>query len=137
MTVYEIVTEEIIKQLEGGTAPWHKPWHCEEHRNLVSKKAYRGINVFLLSTRPFPSPWWLTFRQAKELGGSVRKGQRGTMVVFWKRSAPQSSLQCRNLRPFSTIPSAPSTFPAPILCICPAWRGSTRPSTTIQRCSTK
>ena len=55
-----------------------------EHRNLISKKAYRGINVFLLGCAGFTSPYWLTFKQAKELGGSVKKGERGNIVVFWK-----------------------------------------------------
>ena len=48
-TAYEIVTESIIKQLESGVAPWRKPWRTEPPANLVSKKEYRGINIFLLA----------------------------------------------------------------------------------------
>jgi antirestriction protein ArdC len=83
-SVYQIVTEQIIKQLESGTAPWHKPWHCETPRNLISKKEYRGLNVLALASQGYGSPHWLTFNQAKALGAHVRKGERSTLVTFWK-----------------------------------------------------
>jgi antirestriction protein ArdC len=51
---------------------------------LVSKKPYRGINYFLLSASKYVSPFWLTYRQATEMGGHVRKGEESTIVVFWK-----------------------------------------------------
>jgi antirestriction protein ArdC len=54
-------------------------------RNLISKRDYRGVNVFLLHAMMFESPFWLTFNQAKELGGYVKKGERACPVVFWKR----------------------------------------------------
>jgi antirestriction protein ArdC len=53
-------------------------------RNLVSKKPYRGVNYFLLSATKYVSPFWLTYRQATELGGHVRKGEESTIVIFWK-----------------------------------------------------
>jgi antirestriction protein ArdC len=53
-------------------------------RNLVSNKTYRGINLFLLSAANYASPYWLTLRQANQLGGSVRKGEHGEVIVFWK-----------------------------------------------------
>ena len=83
-TAYEVVTESIIKQLESGVAPWRKPWRTEMPANLVSKKEYRGINVFLLASQGYGSRYWLTFRQAQALGGSVSKGEHGSKVVFWK-----------------------------------------------------
>src|SRR5678816_359014 len=83
-SVYSIVTEQIIKQLEAGVAPWHRPWTTQVPKNLVSDRAYRGINVFLLSASGYGSPYWLTYKQARERGGHVRKGQHGTTVVFWK-----------------------------------------------------
>jgi antirestriction protein ArdC len=52
--------------------------------NLVTKKPYRGINVFLLALQGYGSQFWLTFNQAKQLGGNVRKGEHGTKIVFWK-----------------------------------------------------
>jgi antirestriction protein ArdC len=78
------VTEQIIKQLESGVAPWHRPWTTQIPKNLVSKREYRGINVFLLASRGYGSPYWLTYKQATEQGGNVRRGEHGSKVVFWK-----------------------------------------------------
>ena len=83
-TVYQIVTEQILKQLEAGVAPWHRPWTTQLPKNLVSNKHYRGINVFLLASSGYGSPYWLTYKQATERGGHVRKGEHGTKIVFWK-----------------------------------------------------
>jgi antirestriction protein ArdC len=83
-SAYEIVTETIIRQLESGVAPWRKPWRTETPRNLVSKKEYRGINTFLLVSQGYGSRYWLSFRQAHALSGNVKKGERGSKVVFWK-----------------------------------------------------
>lgn len=80
--VYAAVTARIIAQLESGVVPWFKPWVTAY--SLTSRKAYRGINALVLATAPFKSPYWLTFKQAKALGGSVRKGEQGYPVVFWK-----------------------------------------------------
>lgn len=83
--VYQMVTDRILELLQRGVVPWRKPWSTGlSPQNLVSKKPYRGINHFLLRVLDYASPWWLTFKQAKELGGHVRKGEKGTQVVFWK-----------------------------------------------------
>jgi len=82
--VYEIVTEQVIRQLESGTAPWRKPWRCEPPANLVSGKEYRGINPFLLTAQGYGSRYWLTFAQANKLGGHVKKGEKSSIVTFWK-----------------------------------------------------
>ncbi len=81
---YEVITQAILSKLEEGTIPWKKPWVSEAPRNLRSKKSYRGINHFLLSLSEYSNPYWLTYRQAKEYGGQVRKGEKSTPVVFWK-----------------------------------------------------
>lgn len=83
---YERITERIVGLLEQGTVPWHMPWQVKTGlpRNLVTKKPYRGINPFLLMAAGYESPHWLTFRQAIQLGGSVRKGEKACPVVFWK-----------------------------------------------------
>jgi antirestriction protein ArdC len=86
-SVYDIITEEILKIMEQGVVPWRKPWNSKDSScNLVSGKPYRGINVFLLSCAGFNSPWWLTYRQAQEKGGQVRKGEKGRRIIFWKLS---------------------------------------------------
>lgn len=83
--VYQIVTDKIIAALEGGTIPWRKPWKASEQapRNFVSKKAYRGMNAFLMQLTPYSCPYWVSFKQAQGLGGSVKKGEKGSIVVFW------------------------------------------------------
>ena len=86
MNVYEIVNKRIIELLEQEqVVPWRKPWlQTEGPRNLISKKQYRGINQFLLNCSPYTSSHWVTYNQAKQKGGSVRKGEKATVVVFWK-----------------------------------------------------
>ena len=76
-SVYDIVTERILAELEKGEVPWRKPWRTLPPANLVSKKPYRGINFFLLSLAGYGSQYWLTYRQAQALGGNVRKGEHG------------------------------------------------------------
>ncbi len=86
MNVYETITVRIMEQLERGTIPWQQPWNytVSMPRNLLSQKAYRGINVWMLASAGYSSPHWLTYRQAQEIGGHVRKGEHGLPVVFWK-----------------------------------------------------
>jgi antirestriction protein ArdC len=76
------------KQLEAGVAPWHKPWKARGKnglpRNLITGHEYRGINVWILLSAGYASPFWLTFRQARGLGGHVRKGEAGLPIVYWK-----------------------------------------------------
>lgn len=85
--VYSIVTDEIIKRLEAGTVPWRKPWRTRAANgmpaNLISGKKYRGVNTFLLWTSDYGSNYWLTFNQAKDLGGHVKQGEHGTPIIFW------------------------------------------------------
>jgi antirestriction protein ArdC len=84
MSVYEIITDRIIKKLEEGTAPWLRPWNSGEMpRNLVTGKTYRGINLFVLNMQNFSSPYFVTFLQCKERGGHIRAGEKSTPVVFW------------------------------------------------------
>ena len=82
---YEVITDRIIKSLEEGTVPWRRPWAGKElfPKNLVSGKEYRGINVFMLGLAMYASPWWLTFKQAKERGGHVNKNEKGMPCIYW------------------------------------------------------
>jgi antirestriction protein ArdC len=86
-SVYDQITARVVELLSQGTIPWHKPWNVKRGfpRNLVSKKAYRGINVFLLHALNYESPFWLTYHQAQELGAHIRKGEKACPVVFWKQ----------------------------------------------------
>lgn len=86
--VYSMITERMITLLEAGTVPWKKPWQGGESgapRNLVSLRAYSGINASLLAMAPYSSPFWLTFKQAKDLGGHVKKGEKGYPVIYWNK----------------------------------------------------
>jgi antirestriction protein ArdC len=89
--VYQEITDQVIALLEQGVAPWRKPWNAELGipRSMSTGKPYRGINPFLLAltahTKGYSSPWWGTYKQIAARGGQVRKGEKGTRVMFWKR----------------------------------------------------
>lgn len=91
--LYQEVTDRIVEMLEQGVAPWRSPimgaGTAGHPRNLITGKPYRGVNVFLLAftawSQGYGSACWLTFNQAKAKGGMVRKGEKSTMIVFWKQ----------------------------------------------------
>ena len=86
-SVYDQITQRITDLLEAGTIPWQKSWNVKTGmpRNIVSKRPYRGINFFLLLSMRYESPFWLTFNQAHQLGGYIRKGEKACPVVFCKQ----------------------------------------------------
>jgi antirestriction protein ArdC len=91
---YQEVTSRILAELEAGAAPWVKPWSATPGRNTpcnaVTNRPYSGCNVVLLwmaANAGYRTPRYLTFKQAQELGGHVRKGEHGHTVVFVKRLA--------------------------------------------------
>jgi antirestriction protein ArdC len=90
--VYTRVTNAITHQLEQGVRPWHKPWDAEHAAGRITRplrfsgEAYKGINILMLwasaEEQGFDCPFWLTFKQALELGGHIRKGEHGSSVVY-------------------------------------------------------
>ncbi len=83
--VYEIVNNRIIEYLEKGVVPWQQPWvEAGLPKNLISGRNYRGINVWLLNSLGYSQNNFLSFKQVKELGGSVKKDEKGNIIVFWK-----------------------------------------------------
>lgn len=83
-TVYEIVTEQILKALQQGIVPWRKPWATGFHDPMnISGRRYRGINRVLLGLAEFASPVWLTWKQIQERGGHVKRGEHAQLVVYW------------------------------------------------------
>ncbi|GAB3832045.1 hypothetical protein GCM10028895_52620 [Pontibacter rugosus] len=83
------VTDEVIALLEQGKVPWQKPWTSYGlPRNYLSGWHYEGFNAFYLhyitGERNLTTPYFLTFKQAQELGGRVRKGEKGTPIIYWK-----------------------------------------------------
>jgi antirestriction protein ArdC len=87
--VYEVITARILDMLSQGRIPWRRPWKAlrasgaQRPRN-INGNLYRGANWFLLGMLPYANPVYLTFKQAQALGGSVRKGEQGFPVLFWK-----------------------------------------------------
>ena len=71
--IYQAITERFIEQLKRGTVPWQKPWFAVQ--NIVSRKPYRGINALLLGSTDYQSPFWISFKQALDLGGHVKEGR--------------------------------------------------------------
>ncbi|TWT86720.1 DNA primase TraC [Pseudobythopirellula maris] len=90
--LYQEITDRILGLLDRGVVPWRNPIRRQGGggwpKNLTTDKRYRGVNVFLLAVtafeRGFGSDYWLTFRQAKQNGGSIRKGEKASLVTFWK-----------------------------------------------------
>jgi antirestriction protein ArdC len=103
--LYEQVTAQIIQQLEQGKIPWVKPWiQGIPPTNLISKSPYHGINHLLLSLTSFDSPYFLTYKQAKELGGYVRAGEKAFRVIYWKLNRikvpdPETSMETEKVIP--------------------------------------
>jgi len=93
--IYSRVTAMIVAELEKGVRPWLKPWNAEHAAGRITRplrhngQPYNGINVIMLwgeaVARGFSAPIWMTFRQAKERGGHVRKGETGSLVVYADR----------------------------------------------------
>lgn len=87
--VYQKVTDKLMQSIKQGVMPWQMTWKNGLSMNGVSKKTYSGINVWLLNLsileNEFNSNIWLTFKQAKALGGSVKKGSKATFVTFAKK----------------------------------------------------
>src|ERR1700733_4033087 len=90
--VYQKITDQIVSELDRGVRPWFKPWSAEHAAGRITRPLrgngvpYQGINVLMLwgaaMERGYAAPIWMTFKQAIELGGAVRKGERGNQVVF-------------------------------------------------------
>jgi antirestriction protein ArdC len=90
--IYSQVTNRIVEELERGIRPWFKPWNAQHAAGRITRPLrhngtpYQGINILMLwasaEMAGFHCPYWLTFQQAKQLGGFVRKGEHGSPVVY-------------------------------------------------------
>jgi len=117
--LYKQVTDKIVGELEAGRVPWVQPWGRAKAglglpQNAATERRYSGINVLILwgavIERGFVAQSWLTFRQALALGGHVRKGEAGTMVVFADRFAPKDKEGSRDARAESSERNKPIPF---------------------------
>jgi antirestriction protein ArdC len=90
-TIYSEITQSIIEQLEAGAVPWVKPWKADSSadKNLVSQKPYQGINRLILGlsgmVNGYGVPVWASYKQWESIGGQVRKGEKGTRIVFFSK----------------------------------------------------
>lgn len=101
--IYQEVTDRIIAQLEAGVAPWAQPWSAQPiaaatmPTNAATGRRYSGVNVLLLWSAQivgsYPSSAWMTFAQGKALGGMVRKGEKGAMVVYADKFIPKGEAE--------------------------------------------
>ena len=101
--LYDEVTAKIVAELEAGRRPWVQPWGHTGGvapglpRNALTGRSYSGVNVLILwgavIAEGYPSQSWLTFKQAQAAGGCVRKGERGTGVVFADRFVPKGEAE--------------------------------------------
>ncbi|MEM9419141.1 MAG: zincin-like metallopeptidase domain-containing protein [Planctomycetota bacterium] len=126
---YQYATDTIIAALECGTVPWRHPLlgggQDQLPKNLNTGKTYRGINLFLLALAGwdagYANPWWLTFKQARDRGGHVRKGEKSTSVIFWKEmlvedektGKPKKVPVIKNYRVFSVEQCDNIDYPKP------------------------
>lgn len=86
---HEIVAEKLITQLKQGAAPWQRPWKPGQPgafipMNPITGKRYKGINAIQLMAEGHSDPRWMTYKQAETLGAQVRRGEKGTMIQYWK-----------------------------------------------------
>lgn len=88
---YKAITDTILALLDKGVKPWERPWEKVKGEvdfamphNVVTGRPYRGINVVMLWLQDYPTQQWLSFKQAKDLHGNVRKGEKATLVYFFK-----------------------------------------------------
>lgn len=91
--LYARVTQTIVDSLHRGVVPWRKPWHTGSRVpvNALSNRPYRGVNILLLSLAPYTDTRWLTFNQVRDKGGTIRKGEKATSIVFWKQWEPPAA----------------------------------------------
>lgn len=84
--VYQIITDNFIAKLEEGVIPWKKGWDAPGSRgcNLISKRPYSGINLFITSMMGYSQPYWATFNQIKSSGARIKKGEKSVPIIFYK-----------------------------------------------------
>lgn len=95
--VYRVITEKIIRAIEDGVGEYRMPWHRSDAAvtrplNATTGKPYQGVNVLALWVESmrvgYVSGYWATYRQWHQLGAQVRKGERGSIIVFYKQADP-------------------------------------------------
>ena len=106
--IYESVTQSIIEQLENGATPWVKPWRADStaDKNILSQKPYQGVNRLILGlssmVKGYEVPVWASFKQFESLGASVKKGEKGTAIV-WFSPITKENKQTGEIESFNAL----------------------------------
>jgi antirestriction protein ArdC len=115
--VHQTITDQIVAAIEAGAGTFNMPWHRDiEHAmpsNFLTGKAYNGINVLALwvaaERQGFTSAYWASYKQWRRLGCQVRKGEKGSVIVFYKQSDLEVEIPGRNEREIKTVRYARSS----------------------------
>lgn len=113
--MYQEITDKIVAELEAGTAPWVKPWRStaglNTAMNITTKRPYSGVNVLIImmamNANGWAKPHFLSFKQAKDAGGTVRGGEKATMITFLKRMVGKDKDDPEKVKQFAIL----KTFP--------------------------
>jgi len=95
---YQKIVDRLVNEMEKGKIPWKKPWH--NPMNAVSKRPYRGINYLSLAAADYTDPRYLTYLQAKNLGGNVKQGAHGFPVIKWIIPSKEDLQKNPNAKPW-------------------------------------
>ena len=110
--IRESITQQIIDALTQGTTPWRRPWRQSKNAglptNVSSKRRYTGVNPLILEVsrirKGLQSKWWATYRQWQQLGTHVRRGEKGTQIIFFKPIVVEKSKDANGDQVEKTIP---------------------------------
>ena len=82
--IFQTITNKIIEHLEHGVIPWRKTWSVTGPPiNMLSRRAYRGINLMLLNSLGHEHNYFLTFNQVQSIGGTIKKGEKSEIIIYW------------------------------------------------------
>ncbi len=107
--LHEDITQKIIESLEKGVAPWVRPWQVKLPVNAISQNPYNGVNILLLwfmtGEKGYQQHIWLTFNQAKDLGGTVKKGEKGTRIIYTSTAKKKRESEAEDQQQYSFLKS--------------------------------
>ena len=123
--IYTTITAKITTLIETtGRLPWQKPWRggrAGMPKNLLSQKEYRGVNVMMLSCSGYESPYFLTYKQAQEVGGHVNKDERGTTIIkaLYREDEATDKSKYIGLKTYTVFNSSQCTLPETLTKLIP------------------
>ncbi|MBL4678823.1 MAG: DUF1738 domain-containing protein [Mucilaginibacter sp.] len=115
---YQEVTDAVIKALEEGTIIWQCPWNqVGLPKNITTNINYRGWNLFLLNfhamIKGYPTPYYITYKQAQKLGGIIKKGAKGIRIIYWAEVVLKNQTADANAQPATDETAKPRTIMVP------------------------